>query len=58
MGLKAIGAEQERRLDEDRERERKAAAREQRRREEGERLRKLEEEYRAGLKLPAGWGPE
>ena len=57
MSLKAVGAEQERLLEEDRERERKAAAREQRRREEAERLGKLEEQYRATLKLPVGWDP-
>ncbi len=58
MSVKAVGREQERLLEEDRERERQAAAREQRRREESERLGKLEEEYRATLKLPVGWGPQ
>ena len=58
MGLKAVGAEQERLLEEDRKREQKAHERELRRREESERLRKLEEKYRATLKLPTGWGPE
>jgi hypothetical protein len=47
MSLRAIGKERERLLEEDRERERKAAERTRLRREEGERLWKLEQEWQA-----------
>jgi hypothetical protein len=57
MTLRAVGAEQERLLEEDRKREQKAREREQRRREEGERLAKLEAEHRATLRPPVGFGP-
>jgi hypothetical protein len=58
MRLLPSKAEEERALAEDRKREEAAREREQLRREESERLRKLEEEYRATLKLPVGWGPQ
>jgi hypothetical protein len=47
MSPRAVGAERERLLEEDRERERKAAERTRLRREEGERLWKLEQEWQA-----------
>jgi hypothetical protein len=47
MSPRAVGAERERLLEEDRERERKAAERTRIRREEAERVAKLEREWEA-----------
>ena len=58
FAVTAVGAEKERLLAEDEKLRRNAEEREQRRREESERLGKLEEQYRATLKLPVGWGPQ
>ncbi len=57
MSLKAVGAEQERLLEEDRKLQEKARERTERQRAEGERLAKLEDEYQATLKPPVGFAP-